>query len=214
MQCWCAPIFALLILDNDSDEEEYDEVKKGKTAKLREPRSEKPKTKQQVKTNRQGKSKEQKKTKGKNALSHTSYTRTYVCAWTCRYCDTHVCTYIVPRAIFFLGAATGSPNIVFISRFCCMASCYGNIIYTTMEARLWRASLLRRAGNSAQVMALRWRWFGDSASTNVHAFLCSNGRPCTDGASSQGKQGNMTVVHWQPCHVSAPSNSASNEQWG
>ena len=29
----------------------------------------------------------------------------------------------------FLGAACGSPYIVFITRFCCMASCYRNIIY-------------------------------------------------------------------------------------
>ena len=34
----------------------------------------------------------------------------------------------------FLGAATGSPYIVFISRFCCMASCYGNIY-------MWQAHL-------------------------------------------------------------------------
>ena len=27
----------------------------------------------------------------------------------------------------FLGAAIGSPYIVFILRFCCMASCYGKI---------------------------------------------------------------------------------------
>ena len=28
---------------------------------------------------------------------------------------------------YFLGAACGSPYIVFILRFCCMASCYGKI---------------------------------------------------------------------------------------
>ena len=39
----------------------------------------------------------------------------------------------------FLGAACGSPYIVFILRFCCMASCYGKIyiyvyIYIIREA--------------------------------------------------------------------------------
>ena len=45
----------------------------------------------------------------------------------------HGCLLVTGR-VQFLGAATGSPYIVFILRFCCMASCYGNIyiyIYNT-----------------------------------------------------------------------------------
>ena len=101
------------------------------------------------------------------------------------------------------------PNLVY-----CVYLLSSALYTTSIEARLRRASLRRRAGNGARVTALRWRWFGDSAYANVHVFMCSNARPCNDGAPSQGKQGNMTVVHSRPCHVSAPSNSASNEQWG
>ena len=94
---------------------------------------------------------------------------------------------------------------------------YKNISWTSIEARQRWASLLQRAGNGAQATALRWQWFGGSASPNVlsinNYYICSNGLPCNDGASSQGKQRAMTVVHRQPCHVSASSNSASNEQW-
>ena len=38
---------------------------------------------------------------------------------------------------------------------------------TSIEARLQRASMLRRMGNGAQVTALRRQWFGDSASSNA-----------------------------------------------
>ena len=45
------------------------------------------------------------------------------------------------------------PYIVFRHRVC-MAS-YSYILYTSIEARLWRASLLRRSGNGAAVMVVR-----------------------------------------------------------
>ena len=55
------------------------------------------------------------------------------------------------------------------------------ILFTRIEAQLWRASLLWRASNGARVTALWLRWFGDSASANVHEYICSNG-----GTSSKG----------------------------
>ena len=87
---------------------------------------------------------------------------------------------------------------------------YCTVIYSTsIEARLRRASLLRRTGNGASVTVVQRQRF---LSIIIHKFICSNGLPCNDGASSQGKQRTMTVVHRQPCHVSAASNSTSNAQ--
>ena len=54
-------------------------------------------------------------------------------------------------------------------------------IYTSIEARLRRASLLRRAGNSASVTVVQQQRFFICV---IYKFIRSNGIPCNDGAKT------------------------------
>ena len=67
-------------------------------------------------------------------------------------------------------------------------------------------------GFSAPTCGQRRFGHGGSVTAQLQMHFCSMNNPVNDGASSQGKQGVMTVDNQWPCHVSALSNSASNEQ--